>query len=77
MNQSFGKKMNSQKSKKTLLLEFPIFLTGLNGSTNFLSRPVLMSQLLEKKIKIREDKKRPINFSYFLAGAKRLNKLFS
>ena len=35
-----------------------------------------MSQLLEKKIKIREDKKRPINFSYFLAGAKRLNKLF-
>ncbi|CCO09660.2 hypothetical protein BN424_177 [Carnobacterium maltaromaticum LMA28] len=39
-------------------------------------RLVLMSQLLEKKIKIREDKKRPINFSYFLAGAKRLNKLF-
>ena len=35
-----------------------------------------MSQLLEKKIKIREDKKRPINFSYFLAGANRLNKLF-
>ena len=35
-----------------------------------------MSQLFEKKIKIREDKKRPINFSYFLAGANRLNKLF-
>ncbi|CAD5902324.1 conserved hypothetical protein [Carnobacterium maltaromaticum] len=35
-----------------------------------------MSQLFEKKIKIREDKKRPINFSYFLVGAKRLNKLF-
>ncbi len=35
-----------------------------------------MSQLLEKKIKIREDKKRPINFSYFLARANRLNKLF-
>ncbi|CAD5899920.1 conserved hypothetical protein [Carnobacterium maltaromaticum] len=35
-----------------------------------------MSQLLEKKMKIREDKKRPINFPYFLAGAKRLNKLF-
>ncbi|WP_081039774.1 hypothetical protein, partial [Carnobacterium maltaromaticum] len=29
-----------------------------------------------KKIKIREDKKRPINFSYFLFGAKLLNKLF-
>ncbi|MEG0437504.1 MAG: hypothetical protein RR570_12580, partial [Carnobacterium sp.] len=47
-----------------------------NGSTSFLSRPALMSQLLEKKIKIREDKKRPINFSYFLAGATRLNELF-
>ncbi|CCO11871.2 hypothetical protein BN424_2431 [Carnobacterium maltaromaticum LMA28] len=35
-----------------------------------------MSQLLEKKIKIREGKKRPINFSYFLAGANRLNELF-
>ena len=35
-----------------------------------------MSQLLEKKIKIREDKKRPINFSYFLDGAKRHNELF-
>ena len=35
-----------------------------------------MSQLLEKKIKIREDKKRPINFSYFLTGANRLNELF-
>ncbi len=35
-----------------------------------------MSQLLEKKIKIREDKKRPINFSYFLAGVNRLNELF-
>ncbi|KRN85729.1 hypothetical protein CKN99_03160 [Carnobacterium maltaromaticum] len=35
-----------------------------------------MNQLLEKKIKIREDKKRPINFSYFLTGANRLNELF-
>ncbi|CAD5901947.1 conserved hypothetical protein [Carnobacterium maltaromaticum] len=76
MSQSFGKKINSQKSKEPLFLEFPIFLPGLTGSTNFLSRLVLMSQLLEKKIKIREDKKRPINFSYFLAGANRLNKLF-
>ncbi|MEG1047220.1 hypothetical protein, partial [Carnobacterium sp.] len=32
--------------------------------------------LLEKKIKIRDGKKRHINFSYFLAGANRLNKLF-
>ena len=39
-------------------------------------RLVLMSYLLEKKIKIREDKKRPINFSYFLAGAYQLNELF-
>ncbi|CCO11536.2 hypothetical protein BN424_2095 [Carnobacterium maltaromaticum LMA28] len=37
---------------------------------------VLMSQLFEKKIKIREDKKSPINFSYFLIRVKRLNKLF-
>ncbi|KRN62054.1 hypothetical protein IV70_GL000148 [Carnobacterium maltaromaticum DSM 20342] len=36
----------------------------------------LMSQLLEKKIKIRDGKKRHINFSYFLIGAKRLNELF-
>ncbi len=36
-----------------------------------------MSQPFGKKIKIREDKKRPINFFYFLARAKRLNKLFS
>ncbi|MEG0782436.1 hypothetical protein, partial [Carnobacterium sp.] len=72
----FGKKINSQKSKEPLFLEFSIFLPGLNGSTNFLSRLVLMSQLFEKKIKIREDKKRPINFSYFLARANRLNKLF-
>ncbi|CAD5896281.1 conserved hypothetical protein [Carnobacterium maltaromaticum] len=35
-----------------------------------------MNQLLEKKIKIREEKKRPINFPYFLAGANRLNELF-
>ncbi|WP_236659063.1 hypothetical protein, partial [Carnobacterium maltaromaticum] len=48
----------------------------LSGSTNFLSRLVLMSQLLEKKMKMRSDKKRHINFPYFLTGAKRLNKLF-
>ncbi|KRN74257.1 hypothetical protein IV76_GL000392 [Carnobacterium maltaromaticum] len=57
-------------------MKFPIFLTGLTGSTSFLSRLALMSQLLEKKIKIRDGKNRHINFSYFLAGANRLNKLF-
>ncbi|MEG0782496.1 hypothetical protein, partial [Carnobacterium sp.] len=36
MSQSFGKKINSQKSKERLFLEFSIFLPGLNGSTNFL-----------------------------------------
>ncbi|PLS43805.1 hypothetical protein CYV27_09230 [Carnobacterium maltaromaticum] len=40
-----------------------------------------MSQLFEKKTKIREDKKRPINFcpinfSYFPVRANRLNELF-
>ncbi|KRN86695.1 hypothetical protein IV75_GL001068 [Carnobacterium maltaromaticum] len=55
---------------------FSIFLPGLNGSTNFLSRLVFMSQLFEKKIKFRGDKKRHIKFPYFLARAKRLNKLF-
>ncbi|PLS38057.1 hypothetical protein CYV26_04840 [Carnobacterium maltaromaticum] len=76
MSQTFGKKINSQKSKERLFLEFPIFLPGLTDSTSFLSRLALMSQLLEKKIKIRDGKKRHINFSYFLAGANRLNKLF-
>ena len=42
MSQSFGKKINSQKSKKPLFLEFPIFLPGLNGSTNFLFRSETM-----------------------------------
>ncbi|MEG1047799.1 hypothetical protein, partial [Carnobacterium sp.] len=75
-SQLFEKKIKSPQSKKILCVYFPIFLSELTGSTNFLFRLVLMSQLLEKKIKIREDKKRPINFSYFLAGANRLNKLF-
>ncbi|KRN72231.1 hypothetical protein IV76_GL002933 [Carnobacterium maltaromaticum] len=35
-----------------------------------------MIQLLEKKMEIRDGKKRHINFPYFLAGAKRFNKLF-
>ncbi|KRN71743.1 hypothetical protein IV76_GL003255 [Carnobacterium maltaromaticum] len=51
-------------------------MSELTGSTSFLLRPALMSQLFEKKIKIREDKKRPINFSYFLVRANRLNELF-
>ncbi|CAD5898022.1 hypothetical protein CMALT394_20115 [Carnobacterium maltaromaticum] len=41
-----------------------------------LLRLVLMSQSFEKKIKIRDGKKRHINFSYFLARPKRLNELF-
>ena len=86
MSQLFGKKINFYKSKEPLFLKFPIFLPELNRlnklfneppvSTSFLIRLALMSQLLEKKIKIREDKKRPINFSYFLTGANRLNELF-
>ncbi|CAD5898283.1 conserved hypothetical protein [Carnobacterium maltaromaticum] len=35
-----------------------------------------MSQLFGKKIKIREDKKRPINFSYFLVRAKPTQRAF-
>ncbi|CAD5901566.1 conserved hypothetical protein [Carnobacterium maltaromaticum] len=76
MIQTFVKKINSQKSKKTLFLEFSIFRSGLTGSTNFLLRPVLMSQLFGKKMKFRGDKKRHIKFPYFSARANRLNKLF-
>ncbi|WP_317913824.1 hypothetical protein, partial [Carnobacterium maltaromaticum] len=36
VSQSFGKKINSLKSKEPLFLEFPIFLPGLDGSPNFL-----------------------------------------
>jgi hypothetical protein len=35
-----------------------------------------MSQLLEKKIKIRGGKKRHINFFYFLIGAERAQQAF-
>nr|WP_315529895.1 hypothetical protein [Carnobacterium maltaromaticum] len=49
---------------------------GDNRLNELFIRLALMSQLLEKKIKIRGGKKRPINFSYFLAGANRLNELF-
>ncbi|PLS33559.1 hypothetical protein CYV30_12795 [Carnobacterium maltaromaticum] len=51
-------------------------LSTLTDSTNFLSRPVLMSQLFGKKMKFRGDKKRHIKFPYFSARANRLNKLF-
>nr|WP_231620942.1 hypothetical protein [Carnobacterium maltaromaticum] len=51
-------------------INFPYFLIGAKQLNKLFIRPVLLSQLLEKKIKIREDKKRPINFSYFLIGAK-------
>ncbi|MCC4313074.1 hypothetical protein AKL22_12690 [Carnobacterium maltaromaticum] len=49
---------------------------GAKRHNELFIRLVLLCQLLEKKIKIREDKKRPINFSYFLDGAKRHNELF-
>ncbi|KRN73796.1 hypothetical protein IV76_GL001520 [Carnobacterium maltaromaticum] len=38
--------------QKNAISIFPIFLSELPGSTNFLLRLVLMSQLLEKKMKI-------------------------
>ncbi|AOA01260.1 hypothetical protein BFC23_01470 [Carnobacterium maltaromaticum] len=59
------------KRKKFRFIGFLTFFSSI-----FLYWPVLLCQLLEKKIKIREDKKRPINFSYFLDGAKRHNELF-
>ncbi|CAD5896166.1 conserved hypothetical protein [Carnobacterium maltaromaticum] len=61
---------------KSATLNFPIFLPSLTGSTNFLLRPVLMSQSFGKKIKFRGGKKRHIKFSYFSARPNRLNKLF-
>ncbi|CAD5897677.1 hypothetical protein CMALT430_170023 [Carnobacterium maltaromaticum] len=61
---------------KRVTSNFPILLPELPGSTNFLLRPVLMSQLFEKKMEFRGDKKRHIKFPYFLARATRLNKLF-
>ena len=42
MSQLFGKKINSQKSKKTLFFEFPIFLPELTSSTNFLFKGVIL-----------------------------------
>ncbi|KRN85072.1 hypothetical protein IV75_GL003224 [Carnobacterium maltaromaticum] len=61
---------------KSVTSNFPIFLPELIGSTNFLLRQVLMSQLFGKKMKFRGDKKRHIKFPYFSARANRLNKLF-
>ncbi|CAD5902832.1 conserved hypothetical protein [Carnobacterium maltaromaticum] len=52
---------------KNVTSNFPIFLPELTGSTNFLSRLVLMSQSFEKKMKSRDGKKRHIRFPYFLA----------
>ncbi|MEG0705768.1 MAG: hypothetical protein RR451_11010, partial [Carnobacterium sp.] len=48
LSQAFGKKINSQKSKKTLFLEFAIFLPGLNGSTNILREDEAMSNKLNQ-----------------------------
>ncbi|CAD5898214.1 conserved hypothetical protein [Carnobacterium maltaromaticum] len=61
---------------KSVTSIFPIFLPELSGSTNFLSRLVLMNQSLGKKMEFRGDKKRHIKFPYFSAEPKRLNKLF-
>ncbi|CCO10952.2 hypothetical protein BN424_1511 [Carnobacterium maltaromaticum LMA28] len=61
---------------KNATSNFPIFLPGLIGSTNFLSRLVLMSQSFEKKMKFRDGKERHIEFPYFLIRPNRLNKLF-
>ncbi|KRN73923.1 hypothetical protein IV76_GL000044 [Carnobacterium maltaromaticum] len=61
---------------KSATSNFPIFLPGLNGSTNFLSRLVFLNQAFGKKMKFRGGKKRHIKFPYFSARPKRLNKLF-
>ncbi|CAD5901798.1 hypothetical protein CMALT394_40059 [Carnobacterium maltaromaticum] len=63
---------------------YQVFLDGITilgllkqtGLVNFFIILVLMNQLLEKKMEIRDGKKRHINFPYFLIGATRLNKLF-
>ncbi|PLS34816.1 hypothetical protein CYV26_10355 [Carnobacterium maltaromaticum] len=57
MSQLFEKKTKSPQSKKILCVYFPIFFPELNGSTNFLSRLVLLSQLFEKKTKSPQSKK--------------------
>ncbi|PLS39369.1 hypothetical protein CYV26_03980 [Carnobacterium maltaromaticum] len=61
---------------KSVTSNFSIFLPELIDSTNFLLRPVLMSQLFGKKMKFRGDKKRHIKFPYFSSRANWLNKLF-
>ncbi|MFS7388339.1 hypothetical protein AB6884_02400 [Carnobacterium maltaromaticum] len=64
------------KMTKSVIPPIPYFSARANRLNELFIRPALMSQLFEKKIKIREDKKRPINFSYFLVRANRLNELF-
>ncbi|MEF9937910.1 MAG: hypothetical protein RR688_11755, partial [Carnobacterium sp.] len=51
--------------QKNALSNFPIFLPELSGSTNFLIRLVLVSQLFEKKMKFRDGKKTPYQISLF------------
>jgi hypothetical protein len=59
--------MNSQKSKLTLFLQFSIFLPELTGSTSFLSRLALLSQLLGKKMNFQKKKLTLfLQFSIFL-----------
>ncbi|PLS39298.1 hypothetical protein CYV26_03575 [Carnobacterium maltaromaticum] len=55
---------------------FHLFFARAKRHNELFIRLVLLYQLLEKKMKIREDKKRPINFPYFLDGANRHNELF-
>ncbi|MFS7403161.1 hypothetical protein [Carnobacterium maltaromaticum] len=57
--------------EKNATLNFSIFHSMRARLTSF-----LMGPLIEKKIKIRDGRKRHINFSYFLAGVNRLNELF-
>ncbi|KRN60031.1 hypothetical protein CKN99_10230 [Carnobacterium maltaromaticum] len=61
---------------KIVILYISYFLAEVNRLNELFIRPALMSQLLEKKIKIRGGKERHINFSYFLVGVNRLNELF-
>ncbi|CCO12609.2 hypothetical protein BN424_3188 [Carnobacterium maltaromaticum LMA28] len=51
MSQSFGKKINSQKSKEQLFLEFAIFLPGLNGLKELFIKASSFEPVLRKKDK--------------------------
>ena len=65
MSQLFGKKINSQKSKKTLFLEFPIFLPEITGSTNFLFKASSYEPAPREKDKNSRWQKAPYQFFLF------------